>query len=148
MDAETQIEGFIARFSDEVAGQIRAARAAMRARLPDAFELVYDNYNALAIGYGLTERTSEAVFSIACFPKRVSLVFIRGVVLDDPKGLLNGEGNQVRHIPLADAAILDDPDVQALWDQALANAIRPAEAQLGRTIVKSISAKQRPRRSA
>ena len=148
MDVEGQIESFIVKFSDEVAGQIRAARAAMRARLPDAYELVYDNYNALAIGYGLTERTSEAVFSLACFPKRVSLVFVRGVDLDDPKGVLNGEGNQVRHIPLADVAILDDPDVRALWDQALANAVRPVAPQAGKTIVKSVSAKQRPRRAA
>ena len=33
-----------------------------------ALELVYDNYNALAIGYAPTERTSEAIFSIALFP--------------------------------------------------------------------------------
>ena len=45
-DAESQIEGFIAKFSDEVAPQIRAARAAMRARLPGAVEMAYDNYNA------------------------------------------------------------------------------------------------------
>ena len=43
MDAEAQIEGFIAKFSDEVAPQIRAARVKMRERLPGAVELVYDN---------------------------------------------------------------------------------------------------------
>ena len=120
----------------------------MRRRLPDAFELVYDNYNALAIGYGLTERTSEAVFSLACFPKRASLVFVRGVDLDDPAGLLNGQGNQVRYIPIHDLATLDDPGVRALWDQAWANGVRPLEPTPGRTIVKSVSAKQRPRRPA
>jgi hypothetical protein len=146
MDVEAQIEGFIAKFSDELAPHIRAIRASMRARLPEAFELVYDNYQALAIGYGLTERPSEAVFSIACFPKRTSLVFTRGVDLDDPKGILNGQGNQVRHIPIHDLAILDDPDVRALWDQALAKAVRPAAPVEPRTIVKSVSAKQRPRR--
>ena len=50
MDAEAQIESFIAKFTDEVAPQIRAARAEMQRRLPGAVELVYDNYNALAIG--------------------------------------------------------------------------------------------------
>jgi len=85
---------------------------------------------------------------LACFPKRVSLVFIRGVDLDDPRGLLNGAGNQVGYIPVYGLAILDDPDVRDLWDQALANAGRPLEPQPGRTIIKSVSAKQRPRRPA
>jgi hypothetical protein len=47
------------------------ALAKMRARLPGAVELVYDNYNALAIGFGPTERTSEAVFSIEVVGVRV-----------------------------------------------------------------------------
>ena len=149
MDAESQIEGFIVKFSDEVAGQIRAARAEMRRRLPGAFELVYDNYNALAIGYGPNEKTGQAVFSLACFPKRVSLCFVRGAALDDPKRVLTGEGNQVRFLPLTELAILDNADVRALWDQALAKATAPiGPAGTGRTIVKSISAKQRPRRPA
>jgi hypothetical protein len=149
MDAETQIEGFIAKFTEEVAAEIRAARAEMRRRLPGAFELVYDNYNALAIGYGPNEKTGQAVFSLACFPRRVSLCFVRGAALDDPKRVLDGEGNQVRFLPLTPLSILDQPDVRALWDQALANAIVPISAAgTGRTLVKSISAKQRPRRPA
>src|SRR3954470_22818844 len=117
MDAEAQIESFIAKFSEEVAADIRAARAEMRRRLPGAFELVYDNYNALAIGFGPNEKTGQAVFSLACFPKRVSLCFIRGAALDDPKGVLTGEGNQVRFLPLTPLSVLDEPDVRALWDQ-------------------------------
>jgi hypothetical protein len=149
MDAEAQVEGFIAKFSDEVAAQIRAARAEMRRRLPGAFELVYDNYNALAIGYGPNEKTGQAVFSLACFPRRVSLVFTRGVDLDDTSSLLIGEGNQVRSLPLTEPGVLDRPEVRALWDQALANAAAPiGPAASGRTIIKSVSAKQRPRRPA
>ena len=149
MDAETQIEGFIVKFTDQVAGEIRAARAEMRRRLPGAYELVYDNYNALAIGYGPNEKTGQAVFSLACFPRRVSLCFVRGAVLDDPEGLLEGDGNQVRFLPLSPLGVLDQPDVQALWEQALARASAPiGPAGSGHTIVKSISAKQRPRRPA
>jgi hypothetical protein len=149
MDAEAQIESFIAKFTDEVAAEIRAARADMRRRLPGAYELVYDNYNALAIGYGPNEKTGQAVFSLACFPRRVSLCFVRGVDIDDPEGLLTGEGNQVRFLPLTEPGVLDRPAVRALWDQALAKAAAPiGPAGSGRTIVKSISAKQRPRRPA
>jgi hypothetical protein len=143
MDAETQIEGFIAKFSDEVAPQIRAARAEMRRRLPGAVELVYDNYNALAIGYGSSEKLDDVVFSIACFPRWVRLFFYHGADLDDPGGLLEGAGAQVRSLKLP---VLDEPPVRVLMDQALARAAPIDPSRPSRSVVKSVSAKQRPRR--
>src|SRR5688572_16973057 len=62
---DEQVEDFIAKFTPPVASLTRAVLAKMRARLPGAVELVYDNYNALVIGFSPTERASEAVFSIA-----------------------------------------------------------------------------------
>ena len=146
MDAETQIQGFIARFSDEIAAEIRAVRAEMQRRLPGAVELVYDNYNALAIGYGSSEKLDDVVFSIACFPRWVRLFFFRGADLDDPDGLLEGAGAQVRSLKLPNLAVLDDPKVQALMAQALANARPIDSAQPLRSIVKSVSPNQRRRR--
>ena len=152
-----QLASFIAKFSPDVARQTKAALKKMRVMLPGAVELVYDNFNALAIGFCPipgNERTSDAVFSIAVFPRRPSLVFIYGSRLRDPRKLLNGSGNQVRHIPLTDAKTLDLPGVRALMNQALKNAgakpIRTAStprSNRGRIVIKSISAKQRPRRS-
>ena len=147
MDAETELEGFIARFSDAVAADVRAARVRMRNLLPGALELVYDNYNALAIGYGPTERQSEFIFSIAAYPRWVSLFIVGGPHLDDPRNLLKGEGGVVRHIVLDTPARLDDPDVRALMDQALARAPIPLDpAQPSRVVIKSVSGRQRPRR--
>jgi hypothetical protein len=147
MDAEAQIEGFIAKYSDGVAGEIRAARAEMKRRLPGAFELVYDNYNALAIGYGASEKLEDVVFSIACFPRWVRLFFFHGADLDDPDGLLEGKGAQVRSLKLPSLAVLDDPKVQALMAQALAKARRIDASQPSRSIVKSVSPNQRRRRA-
>jgi len=47
---EKQLAGFIAKFAPEMAKRIRAARANMRKRIPQAVELVYDNYNFFVIG--------------------------------------------------------------------------------------------------
>jgi hypothetical protein len=122
----------------------------MRARLPGAQELVYDNYNALAIGFSPTERTSEALFSIAVFPRWVSLFFLQnGTCLRDPDCYLEGSGKQARHIKLDNGAMIDDPGVQNLIAQALELAPQPIDpGQPRRLIIKSISAKQRPRRPA
>jgi len=58
--------------------------------------MVYDNYNALVIGFGPTERPSEAILSIVLYPRDVSLGFLQGAKLADPKKLLQGRGNQVQ----------------------------------------------------
>lgn len=143
---QAQLEGFIARFTPEIADRVRAARAVLRQRLPGATELAYDNYNALAIGYGPGAKTSEAVFSLAIYPRKVLLYFLPGVGLPDPEGLLQGEGKVGRYVCMKDVALLDAPAIIALIDAALDRAKRPLPSSGGRTIVKSISARQRPRR--
>ncbi len=147
---KVQLDGFLAKFKPEVRAIAKAALAKMRRRLPGALELVYDNYNALAIGFGPSERAGEAIFSIALFPRWVSLFFLQsGATLPDPQGLLKGTGKRARHIVLASAADLDTPAVQALMKQALARAVKPIDSRgTNRTIIKSVSAKQRPRRPA
>ncbi|MFZ4607451.1 MAG: hypothetical protein ACOYM5_14460 [Caulobacter sp.] len=149
MDAEAELEGFIAKFSDPVAAQTRDAVARMRRRLPGATIPVYDNYNALAIGFGTGDRVGDIVFSLAVYPRWVSLFFGRGATLEDPHGLLKGTGSQVRHIVLTPVDLLDDPRVRDLMDRAMASAPSMTDASTpGRVIIKSISAKQRPRRPA
>ncbi|MBV8594019.1 MAG: hypothetical protein JOZ27_06960 [Caulobacteraceae bacterium] len=144
---EAQLAGFLARFAPEVEATATRAIEILRERLPGAFVLVYDNYNALAVGFGPNARTSEAVFSIAVFPRRPSLCFIQGASLADPDGLLRGGGNQVRNVILDTPEVLDDPRVVALMDAALAASPNPIpSAPPGPLIIKSISAKQRPRR--
>lgn len=146
VDIATQVEGFIARFTPEIAERVRAARGVLRERLPGATELVYDNYNGLAIGYGPGDKTSEAVFSLAIYPRNVLLYFLPGVGLPDPERLLQGEGKMGRYVCLKHVALLDEPAVIDLIDAALDRAKRPLPPEGGRTIVKSISARQRPRR--
>jgi hypothetical protein len=143
--ASSQIAAFIAKFDPANAKLIRACRSVMRKRLPTANELVYDNYNFLAIGYGASERASDCVVSLACGSNGVSLSFYYGATLPDPDGILLGSGNQNRFVRLPTAVTV----VERLLRAALAQAKTPMPATgRGRTIVKSISAKQRPRRAA
>ena len=147
MDAQSQLDSFIDKFTPDVAILTRALLARMRGRLPGADILVYDNYNALAIGFGPSEKAGQAVLSLAVMPRWVTLCFLRGAGLPDPSGLLRGSGSRVRHVRLRRPEALDDAGVQALIDEALARAEPPIpSAPPGRLIIKSISAKQRPRR--
>lgn len=144
-----QLAGFIAKFDPKVAKLIRAGRAEMRKLLPTAIELVYDNYNFLVIGCGPTERASDAIFSIAAAANGVGLAFLRGASLPDPKKLLQGSGKLNRFIRLPTLAPLRSPDVLMLIRAAVAQAKTPLPTTgRGYTVIKSISAKQRPRRKA
>ena len=139
----------IGKFDPRVATLIRSSRSAMRKRLPTALELVYDNYNFFVIGYSSTERASDCVVSLACGANGVSLSFYYGATLPDPDGVLLGSGNQNRFVRLESARTLAEPAVERLIAAALAQAKTPMPAGgKTRTIVKSISAKQRPRRAA
>ena len=83
------------------------------------------------------------------FTRWVSLFFFRGADLPDPQKLLKGSGKVARHIVLKSAADLDKPAVRALMKHALERAAKPLDsAARGRIVIKSISAKQRPRRPA
>lgn len=146
--AANQLDGFLAKFTPEVTETAKQALRKMRTRLPGAIELIYDNYNALAIGFSPTERASDAIFSIALYPRWVNLFFlINGAKLRDPDGRLQGSGKQARHIVLETAGMLDDPAVQELMAQALELSPKQIDASQPRQLmVKSISTKQRPRR--
>jgi hypothetical protein len=142
-----QIASFIGKFDPKMAKFINSLRAAVRNRFPTAIELVYDNYNFLVFGFCTTERASDCLVSLAAQAKGVSLCFYWGATLPDPHKILLGSGNQVRSIRLEGAATLARPEVEALLKAAVAQAKHPLPVEKGYTIVKSISAKQRPRRA-
>lgn len=142
-----QIKGFIDKFDPNVAKLARAYRAALRKRFPTATELVYDNYQALAFGFCSTDRASDAIVSLAVMRGKVSLCFVYGAKLADPGKLLHGGGNQVRFLSLDSPGRLGEPAVESLLKAAVANGKTPLpKSGKGATIVKSVSAKQRPRR--
>jgi hypothetical protein len=142
-----QVAAFISKFDPSVAKLTRQCRTLVRKRYPSAIELVYDNYNALAIGYSPTERTSDCIFSLAVYASGLILYFLYGRSLKDPHKLLQGSGRQGAFVRIDSPDTLNEPKVKQLIEQAVKNQ-RPTFAATGRghTVVKSISAKQRPRR--
>jgi hypothetical protein len=144
---EEQLAGFLAKYEPEIARQAREAIDKMRLRLPGAIQMVYDNYNGLVVGFGPTEKASEAIFSIVVFPRYFSLCFLQGTKVPDPQKLLQGNGNVARHIRLDPPETLDRPEVQEVMTAAMASAVKPIDpGKPGKLVIKSISAKQRPRR--
>src|SRR4051794_6686146 len=146
---QQQLDFFIDKFTPEIAALARSVLARVREWLPGAVEFVYDNYYALAIGFGPTERPSDAVISVVLYPRWVHLYFLQGAVLPDPAGRLKGSGKVGRHLVLHDDAPLDDPEVRALIDDAVALADAPFDAMRSRKLlIRAVAEKQRARRPA
>jgi hypothetical protein len=142
-----QLASFIAKFDGKNAALIRSVRTALRGRFPTANEIVYDNYNFFVIGYSSTERPSDCIVSLAAAAHGVGLSFYYGATLPDPHKLLLGSGSQNRFIRLESAATLARPEVEDLITAAVAQGKTPLRsAGKGTLIIKSISAKQKPRR--
>jgi len=142
-----QLDSFLAKYDPAIATFARRVLAKLRKRLPGAVEMVYDNYNALVIGFGPNDRPSLAIFSVVLFPRWVILYFLQGASLPDLQRRLQGGGKVGRHIRLEGLSTLDDPYVQDLMNLALHRAKAPLDPKNRRQlIIKSISAKQRPRR--
>lgn len=144
-----QLDSFLAKFTPEMATFARRALVKMRKRLPNAIEMVYDNYNALVIGFAPNERPSDAIFSIVMFPRKIALCFLQGAKLPDPNKRLKGSGNVVRNVTLDDLGVLDEPEIKALMDDALLRAkVRMDTKQKRKLVIRSISLKPRSRRRA
>ena len=71
---------------------------------PDANELIYDNYNALAFGWSPTDRVGHTFCSVAVGRSsgNVHFGFYWGSELVDPDKILLGQGNQYRYVIVKD----------------------------------------------
>lgn len=150
MTAQQQFAAFLRKYDPAVASEGKKCLAKMRKLVPGAIEMVYDNYNFLVVGFCPSMRPSEAILSIVFTPRLVTLCFLQGKGLPDPEKRLRGSGNVVRNIRLEGGAkTLDESYVRALIAHALKRAkVAMPSGQKRQLIIKSVSAKQRPRRPA
>ena len=95
MDAATQLRSFLDKYSQEVAADARHALAFLEGRLPTAARLVYDNYNALVVGFASGEKASDAFMSIALYPQYVRLFFLHALRPIEPVGAEIAHGLRV-----------------------------------------------------
>jgi len=145
-----QLQRFIAKYSPTVAADGRAALAIVRWLVPGAVELVYDNFNFLVVGFCPSDRASDGVLSVVFTPRWITLCFLQnGPSLSDPQKLLRGSGTRVRSLRLESARDLNSTAIRRLIAQALVRARVPIDPRgRRRLVIRSVSAKQRPRRLA
>jgi len=85
--------------------------------VPQANELIWDNYNAVAMAYSKSEKLKDAFCHIAVYSKHVNFGFNRGAELTDRNLKLNGKGKLIRHISIKDIKAFPKNDIKTLiWE--------------------------------
>jgi hypothetical protein len=117
---------FLKPFDREICELALQLRALVLEEMAPCYENLYDAYSAVAIGYGASERLSDGVLHIAVYSKHVNLGFNDGAMLPDPKGILEGKGNRIRHITIRSSAELKRPEIRSYIRRARRAALADA----------------------
>jgi len=145
----TDLLKFLKPFSDDIKERALWLREFVWDLYPDANELIYDNYNALAFGWSPTDRVGHTFCSVAVgrSSHNVHFGFYWGSELSDPREILLGEGNQYRYILVKNKGDFPKAYITKLVREAYANSLAKIKDQKqivhGQTITKSISTKKR-----
>jgi hypothetical protein len=109
---------FLRPYDPEVRKLALQLRALVLAEMAPCYENIYDAYSAVAIGYGTSDRLPDGIFHIAVYSKHVNLGFNDGATLADPKGILQGTGNRIRHLTIKTADDLVRPEIRSYIKRA------------------------------
>ena len=143
---------FLKPFSKEISERALWLREFIWDLYPQTNELIYDNYNALAVGWSPTDRVGHTFCSIAVgrTSNNVHFGFYWGSEISDPDKVLLGEGNQYRYILVPDKNKFPKAYIKKLVKEAYANSLAKVKDKKqimnGQTIVKSVSAKKREKK--
>jgi len=146
------LKKFLRPYDRDVQKLALRVRALVLEEMAPCYENIYDAYSAVAIGYGTSERLGDGIFHVAVYSKHVNLGFNDGATLDDPKGILEGKGNRIRHISIKSESDLARPEIRAYIRRAKKKALaearklgeRPPQKPAGViSTVKAIYAKKR-----
>src|SRR5882672_3048791 len=145
----TDLLRFLKPFSKEIVDIVFSLREFVWDLYPEANELIYDNYNALAFGWSPTEKVGHTFCSIAVgrSSHNVHFGFYWGSQIADPKKILLGEGNQYRYLLVTSTDEFPKAYVEKLLKEAYAISLAKVkdkkQIRHGATITKSISAVKR-----
>lgn len=116
-----ELKALLRRYEPEVQATALALRAAVLDEIGPCHETIFQVYqrNVISILYSTTEkRMKDNVCLVVLYRDHVNLMFMRGVDMKDPRGLLEGAGKAMRHVKMRTAADMKRPGVRDLIRQA------------------------------
>lgn len=115
---------------------------------PTCNELIWDNYNAVAMAYSKSDKLKDAFCHIAVYAKHINFGFNRGSELTKSQLKLSGNGKLIRHITVNNFEEFPENEIRKMLFEAIGiseklnDKLINAEIQ-SKSIVMSISKKKR-----
>jgi hypothetical protein len=106
-----ELIAFLKRFDPAIRELALDARELVLKVVAPSHESVLDAY-ALAMNYGFSERMKDQVVYIGVYTNHVNFGFHAGAAMQDPQGILEGEGKQMRHIKILTGEELGTPVIR------------------------------------
>ncbi|MEO8821453.1 MAG: hypothetical protein ABI267_05390 [Ginsengibacter sp.] len=144
-----ELKIFLKPYSQEVIDVVMWLRAFAWDLCPQANELIYDNYNAVSLGWSITDKVGDNICAVVIYRpnQNVHFGFYWGNELSDPEHILLGNGKQYRYILVPDKNKFPKAYMKQLVDESYANLLSKLKKQKqlihGQTIIKSVSEKKR-----
>ena len=154
MKPNPQLKKFIEPYDEGIQKLTMELRNFITDLVPQANELIWDNYNAVAIAYSKSGKLKDAFCHIALYSKHVNFGFNRGSELTNTSVKLNGKGKLIRHISLKDFQSFPKQEIKKMIWEAVGisenmNNELIGEKSTPKSIVMSISEKKiRPNKKA
>lgn len=137
----------LAQFDLKVGELALGLREIVLEEAPAAIEKLFRVY-ALVFWYSLTGRMGDAFVQVVIYPKGVNLMFNRGAELNDPEGVLVGEGKIIRHIKVRQPEDLKNRNLRKFIRAALKHANARAKIRAKEKELTERSTKPKGRRPA
>lgn len=102
MELNPQLKTFLKPYDEQIQNLTFQLRDFIIHLVPESNELIWDNYNAVAIAYSKSEKLKDAFCHIAVYSGHVNFGFNRGAELSKTNITLNGKGKLIRHISVKD----------------------------------------------
>lgn len=150
-DQTTDLLKFLKPFPKDVQATALWLRDFVWDLYPQANELIYDAYNALAFGWSTTDKLGQMFCGVGIYRSNYNIhfSFYWGAELSDPDKILLGEGMRYRYIIVSSKVDLPKTYIKKLMKEAYANALaktkNPKQVMQGTTITKAIYQKKRKR---
>lgn len=96
--------------------------------VPEANELIWDNYNAVALAYSKSNKLKDAFCHISVYSRHVNFGFNRGTELTINDVTLDGKGKLIRHISVKSMDNFPVMEIQPMiWEAvAISERLNPA----------------------
>ncbi len=119
MKAHPDLLNFLSPYSLNVQELTLKLRNFIIVNAPDCNELIWDNYNAVAIGYSKSNKLKDAFCHLSVYKNHVNFGFNRGSELSSSQIKLLGQGKLIRHISVTDYMLFPEIEIQKLLLNAI-----------------------------